>query len=193
MLGNGTDVIYPPENQYLYEDVAAAGALVSEYPPGTASYRDYFLQRNRLIAALSDLLCVVEARQRSGTMSTVHHAQRYGRPVYAVPGSIFSPMSEGTNGLIADGQAAPALSADGLLKALGLPGRAEPAPAAAAAPTPLLAEDTALLEHIGARPVAFERLCAESGLGVGELLAGLTRLELAGQITALAGRRYQRR
>ena len=193
VLGNGTDVIYPPENQYLYEDVAAAGALVSEYPPGTASYRDYFLQRNRLIAALSDLLCVVEARQRSGTMSTVHHAQRYGRPVYAVPGSIFSPMSEGTNGLIADGQAAPALSADGLLKALGLPGRAEPAPAAAAAPAPLLAEDTALLEHIGARPVAFERLCAESGLGVGELLAGLTRLELAGQITALAGRRYQRR
>ena len=169
------------------------GAVVSEYPPGTASYRDYFLQRNRLIAALSDLLCVVEARQRSGTMSTVHHAQRYGRPVYAVPGSIFSPMSEGTNGLIADGQAAPALSADGLLKALGLPGRAEPAPAAAAAPAPLLAEDTALLEHIGARPVAFERLCAESGLGVGELLAGLTRLELAGQITALAGRRYQRR
>lgn len=195
VLGTAIDQTYPAVNRRLRAEMERQGAVVSEYPPGTASYRDYFLQRNRLIAALSDLLCVVEARQRSGTMSTVHHAQRYGRPVYAVPGSIFSPMSEGTNALIAQGQAAPALSADGLLKALGLPTRSEPenAPAGAAAPAPLLAEDAALLEYIGARPVAFERLCAESGLGVGELLAGLTRLELAGQITALAGRRYQRR
>ena len=195
VLGTAIDQTYPAVNRRLRAEMDRQGAVVSEYPPGTASYRDYFLQRNRLIAALSDLLCVVEARQRSGTMSTVHHAQRYGRPVYAVPGSIFSPMSEGTNALIAQGQAAPALSADGLLKALGLPTRSEPenAPAGTAAPAPLLAEDAALLEHIGARPVAFERLCAESGLGVGELLAGLTRLELAGQITALAGRRYQRR
>ena len=196
VMGVPIDRTYPAANAALRQQIERKGCVISEYPP----YSEYigptcFLQRNRLIAALSDLLCVVEARQRSGTMSTVHHAQRYGRPVYAVPGSIFSPMSEGTNALIAQGQAAPALSADGLLKALGLPTRSEPenAPAGTAAPAPLLAEDAALLEHIGARPVAFERLCAESGLGVGELLAGLTRLELAGQITALAGRRYQRR
>ena len=83
------------------------------------------MQRNRLIAALSSAVLVVEAREKSGTMSTVAHAERYGKPVYAVPGSIYSPNSAGTNGLLRDGRARAVAGAADLLAALGLHSRQE--------------------------------------------------------------------
>ena len=103
VLGNGLDVIYPPENQYLYEDVAAAGALVSEYPPGTLPEAKHFPVRNRIMSGLCVATLVVEAPARSGALITAGTALEQGRDVFAVPGPIDAPTSVGCNRLIRDG------------------------------------------------------------------------------------------
>lgn len=94
---------YPANNRQLLEVVERYGAVVSEYPLDTEPEKAYFLQRNRLIAGLSQGVLVAEARHHSGTMSTINFAAEYGRDVFAVPGSIFSPLSGGTNALLAEG------------------------------------------------------------------------------------------
>lgn len=103
VLGNGLDVVYPPENRYLYEDVAAAGALVSEYPPGTSPEARHFPVRNRIMSGLCAATLVVEAPARSGALITAGTALEQGRDVFAVPGPIDAPASVGCNRLIRDG------------------------------------------------------------------------------------------
>ena len=103
VLGNGLDVVYPPENRYLYEDVAAAGALVSEYPPGTSPEARHFPVRNRIMSGLCVATLVVEAPARSGALITAGMALEQGRDVFAVPGPIDAPASVGCNRLIRDG------------------------------------------------------------------------------------------
>ena len=103
VLGNGLDVVYPPENQYLYEDVAAAGALISEYPPGTPPEAKHFPVRNRIMSGLCVATLVVEAPARSGALITAGTALEQGRDVFAVPGPIDAPASVGCNRLIRDG------------------------------------------------------------------------------------------
>ena len=103
VLGNGLDVVYPPENQYLYEDVAAAGALISEYPPGTPPEAKHFPVRNRIMSGLCLATLVVEAPARSGALITAGTALEQGRDVFAVPGPIDAPASVGCNRLIRDG------------------------------------------------------------------------------------------
>ncbi|MGE4276847.1 MAG: DNA-processing protein DprA [Lawsonibacter sp.] len=103
VLGGGVDVPFPSRNRYLYEDVAAAGVLVSEYPPGTANEGRHFPRRNRILSGLSLGVLAVECRPFGGTMSTVNHALEQDRDVFAVPGALDAPMSEGTNRLIQQG------------------------------------------------------------------------------------------
>ena len=103
VLGNGLDVVYPPENRYLYEDVAAAGALVSEYPPGTSPEARHFPVRNRIMSGLCVATLVVEAPARSGALITAGTALEQGRDVFAAPGPIDAPASVGCNRLIRDG------------------------------------------------------------------------------------------
>ena len=103
VLGGGTDVYYPRENRWLYEDVAASGALISEYPPGTENAAAHFPIRNRIISGLSLGVVAVECRERSGTMSTMNRALDQDRDLFAVPGAANSPMSRGTNLLIQQG------------------------------------------------------------------------------------------
>lgn len=103
VLGGGVDVPFPSRNRYLYEDVAAAGALISEYPPGTANDGHHFPRRNRILSGLSLGVLAVECRSFGGTMSTVNHALEQDRDVFAVPGALDAPMSEGTNRLIQQG------------------------------------------------------------------------------------------
>ena len=103
VLAGGVDVPFPFRNRFLYEDVAAAGALISEYPPGTPHRGHHFLARNRILSGLSLGVLAVECRLHSGTMSTVNHALEQDRDVFAVPGAIDAPMSEGTNALIRQG------------------------------------------------------------------------------------------
>ncbi|MBQ2926472.1 MAG: DNA-processing protein DprA [Ruminiclostridium sp.] len=105
VLGNGIDVIYPQGAQSLYEDVAKAGAVLSEYPPGTEPRGAHFPVRNRLIAGLSLGVVVAEGTETSGSLITARWALEQGRDVFAVPGSIDSALSRGPNGLIRRGEA----------------------------------------------------------------------------------------
>lgn len=108
-LGTAIDKTYPASNAKLRTAIEkGGGAVCSEYPPGySGRTTGTFLARNRLIAAQSEALCVAEARTRSGTLNTVGHAERLGRPVLAVPGSIYSALSEGTNELLRTHRAEP--------------------------------------------------------------------------------------
>ena len=103
VVGNGLDVHYPYESRYLYEDIAAAGVLLSEYPPGTEAAGSHFPARNRIISGLSLATLVVEAPERSGALITAETALEQGRDVFAVPGPIDAPTSVGCNRLIRDG------------------------------------------------------------------------------------------
>ena len=103
MVGNGLDVQYPYESRYLYEDVAAAGVLFSEYPPGTEPAPAHFPVRNRILSGLSLAALVVEAPERSGALITAATALEQGRDVFAVPGPIDAPTSVGCNRLVRDG------------------------------------------------------------------------------------------
>lgn len=103
VLGCGVDVAYPPENRKLLEAIAEKGAVISEYPPGTAPQAGFFPARNRIINGLSKGVLVVEAAQRSGALITADYALEEGRDVFAVPGSIFSESSQGTHRLLKQG------------------------------------------------------------------------------------------
>ena len=103
VVGNGLDVYYPYESRYLYEDVASAGILLSEYPPGTEPASGHFPVRNRIISGLSLAALVVEAPEKSGALITAATALEQGRDVFAVPGPIDAPVSVGCNCLIRDG------------------------------------------------------------------------------------------
>lgn len=103
VLGCGVDVVYPPSNRRLYEDIAVAGVLLSEYPPETAAEGWHFPVRNRIISGLSVAALVVEAPVRSGALITARTALEQGRDVFAVPGPIDAPLSRGCNELIRDG------------------------------------------------------------------------------------------
>ena len=190
VMGVPIDRTYPAANAALRQQIERKGCVISEYPP----YSEYvgpncFLQRNRLIAALSSAVLVVEAREKSGTMSTVAHAERYGKPVYAVPGSIYSPNSAGTNGLLRDGRARAVAGAADLLAALGLHTR-QAAPAVAKQPAPLSDTERRVLAGIGPKPVGIEELCVSTGLPMSALLGTLMKLELTGRVYKQPGQRY---
>lgn len=105
VLAGGIDKIYPRESRFLYEDVVAAGALISEYPPGTPHKGVHFPVRNRIISGLSDGVIAVEGKEKSGTMITMNLALEQNRDTFAVPGPADAPMSAGTNRLIRMGWA----------------------------------------------------------------------------------------
>ena len=102
VLGGGVDVVYPSENQQLYEDIVAQGTVLSEYAPGTRPEGQHFPERNRIISGLAQGVVVVEAGEHSGALITARRADEQGRDVFAVPGPIDSQLSEGTNMLIRD-------------------------------------------------------------------------------------------
>jgi DNA processing protein len=103
VLGCGLDRVYPKENSALAERVAASGAVISEFPPGTAALREHFPQRNRIIAGLAHGTVVVEAARRSGSLITARLAGAAGREVFALPGSIHNPLARGCHELIRQG------------------------------------------------------------------------------------------
>ncbi|MGN0708031.1 MAG: DNA-processing protein DprA [Faecalibacterium sp.] len=192
VLGNPIDHTYPASNLQLRSQIEQNGCVISEYAPYTGKMSaNCFLQRNRLIAALSSALLVVEAQEKSGTMSTVDYAQSYGRPVFAVPGSIYSPSSMGTNRLLSEGRARAAFRAKELLAALGLqePSGAE-RPAAPRVPPPLSENERRVLSCIGPQPRGIEELGLRSGLPTPVLMSILTKLELSGQVERRPGAQY---
>lgn len=193
-LGTAIDKTYPASNARLRLQIERelGGAVVSEYPPGyPGRQKGTFLARNRLIAGLSEVLCIAEARAKSGTMNTVEHAERYGRPVMAVPGSIFSPVSQGTNELLRSRRAGVLTQAGDVLSLLGMdPGDQTPAALPAPDLGALSPDARAVLAVLGPQAQTVDAIRAAAGLPVQKVLAALTELEFAGAATAAPGQLY---
>ena len=196
VLGPAIDKTYPAATRRLRKQVEQVGTVISEAGPGQATNAGSFLLRNRLIAGLSDAVCVVEAREKSGTMNTVEHARRYRRPVYAVPGAIFSPLCGGTNLLLEQGQAMAASSPQRILKDLGreptAPQRRTTGPSRQETGA-LSPQAAAMAKVLTARPQGLEPLAAATGLNAGQALAALLELELSGLAVSSAGGQYRSR
>ena len=203
VLGCGLDVVYPPEHAALQRTIVAQGTLVSEFPLGQQPDRYTFPQRNRVIAALSQAVLVVEAGEKSGALITVEHAQDIGLDVLAVPGPIDSEASRGTNGLIFDG-AQPVLDEAGLLALLGVhrPRSTRRAGGGRGAGSRAAGDEAAadgasdperLLAALGRRALSLDELVESAGLDAGRARGGLTVLELEGRVRRVDGGRYARR
>lgn len=187
VVGSGPDRPYPLHHHDLWEEIAAVGAVLSEYPPGTDPARWRFPARNRVIVGLADVVVVVESRQRGGALGTAQLAAERGVPVLAVPGSIRSPTSEGTNGLIADG-AFPCRGVDDVLCSLGMVGDGTPAgPMIVEAPDDRSVAERRVLDALGWAPRTLEHLVATCALGDGELATALLTLQVDGLVRAVPG------
>ena len=196
VLGNGLGVIYPTANRELYRRVAAAGLLLTEFPPGERPTAGSFPRRNRLISGLARVTVVVEAAEGSGALITAGTALDQGREVMAVPGNITSPTSVGANRLVRDG-AAPLLSIDDLLDHFpeavrAAAGAAAVPPVTRPLPDGLDGADRAVADLLGAEPVPLDELVGRSGRSPQELLAVLCALEIAGVVEQQPGRRFRR-
>ena len=192
VLGTGVDLAYPAANAALAEEIAARGLLLSELPLGTRALGHNFPRRNRLISGLAQGCLVVEAALASGSLITARAAAEQGREVFALPGSIHSPLSKGCHALIKSG-AKLAESADDVLSELAAFRRTGFATtrARSGAAADGAAEDP-LLACMGYDPVDVDSLCARAGLPAERVAAELLRLELAGSVAALPGGLYQR-
>jgi DNA processing protein len=215
VLGSGLDIVYPPENEALAADIAAQGALVTEYPFGTPPNAPNFPARNRLISGISLGVVVVEAGEKSGSLITARIASEQGRSVFAVPGAIESAGSRGTNRLIKQGAKLIENVEDILEEILpqaGLPPVVpERPPQFSAAPeavpddpetatapfSPIgggLGEtESKLLSFITREPVDVDTLIARSGLTAHEVQSGLLVLALGGIIRQLPGKMFLRK
>ena len=186
VLASGVDVIYPPEHRQLAERIMESGALVSDYPPGTKPDAPNFPARNRIISGLSLATVVVEAPTRSGALITVGFAADQGRDVYAVPGSILSSASEGTNRLLRQG-ATPLTSAAELLEDLRLTPVAREEPEQVA--FPMTDEERSIYALVTAEPQHIDELAYSAGLTISAASALMTMLELKG-LVANAGAQH---
>jgi len=213
VLGCGLDVVYPPENQKLYEQIPSQGALISEFPLGTPPEAKNFPIRNRIISGLALGVVVVEAGERSGAGITAQIALDQGREVFAVPGPIDSPTSLGPHRLIQDGaklvqdvedifQELPALK-KGQRPLFTAPARVRetsaaegggPTPEEATTAPPVLTSapspEEPLLALLGSDPLSLDELVRATRLRASEVLSRLTILELEGLIRELPGKRY---
>ncbi len=184
VLGSGIDVAYPSGNGRLLERVAAAGALVSEYPPGVPAMPFRFPARNRIVAALAEAVLVVEGAAGSGSLITADHALDLGRPVFAVPGAVTSPLSEVPLALIRDG-AGLVRNAEDLLADLG---RLDPTlPDGRPRPGGLSELERRLLERLSG-PTLPEVLAAGLETDLGGILAAVVGLEVRGLVRMTGGR-----
>lgn len=183
VMAGGVDRFYPSGNEDLLRAVCNQGAVLAEVPPGSAPTRYRFLQRNRIIAALSAVTVVVEARWRSGALNTAHHAETLGRAVGAVPGSVHSANSAGCHRLLRDGGAVCVTDAAEVAELAGPSGSALPDPrhGQAAVQDGLTLEDLILLDALPLRSVtSVEKLSVVAGLAQESVRAGLGRLGLLG-------------
>lgn len=192
VLGSGVDVVYPSENRGLMDEIVSHGAVVSEFPLGTEPYPSNFPRRNRIISGLAEGVVVVEATGRSGSLITANYALDQGREVFAVPGSVGLPNSQGTNRLLKQGaklvervedileefppleESHPGASREG-------EGRCEPA---------LSEEERAIFDLLGKEPVHIDHLITQTGWDASRVSRVLLNLELAGMVAQLAGKHF---
>jgi len=198
VCGTGLDRVYPGEHAALADEIAACGALASEFPTGTPPLAHNFPRRNRLLSGLARGVLVIEAAARSGSLITARLAGEQGREVMAMPGAVHNPLSRGCHRLIKDG-AALVETVDDVLEALGL------RVLAAAADCRARAHDRAdspagrldsgaemLLNALDFGPTDLDRLVERTGLAAQSVISKLQLLELEGRVESLAGGRYSR-
>jgi len=218
VMGTGIDFIYPARNRDLAHQIAQSGALVSELPLGTRALPHQFPRRNRIVAGLARGVLVVEAARQSGSLITARLAAEAGRDVFAIPGSIHSPLSRGCHALIRQGarlvesgqdihdelgrvrrNPVPESPASGRPRRGGTAGHADEARAEAGTENAKMqddtftAEQTAVLDALGHDPVGPDTLHARTPLGIPRINQILLELELAGNIVRLDDGRFQRR
>ena len=191
VLGCGVDICYPRENFSIYEELRRGkqGGLLSELPMGTRPLKGFFPMRNRLIAGLSNLVVVIEARERSGSLITADHALDQGKDIYVLPGRINDPLSRGCNRLIASG-AGIINSVEDILNALQIePGK----------PKAVLVKNLKALANpektvyscLDLRPKYLEDILEETGLTGSEAMHALLNLEMSGLIRQISGQYYE--
>lgn len=184
VVGSGLDVVYPRRNAELWQRVATAGLIMSEHPLGSQPLAWHFPARNRLIAALADIVVVVESQEAGGSLITADEASRRATDVMAVPGPVTSKVSAGTNKLISEGSLIVRDATDVLLR-LGMSNGAR-RKAVERRPRPS-DEDRALLEQFDWQPASFDQLLLRSGLDLYGLSDALDRLCAAGWVDKNGG------
>ena len=189
VIGTGIDLVYPARHRALAHQIAELGCMVSEYPLGTPAISSNFPRRNRLISGLASGVLVVEAASQSGSLITATSALEQGREVFAIPGSIHSPLSKGCHQLIRQG-AKLVESAQDVLEELRWQTKSINA---APQPTPTLigSDDQRLLDAIGHDPVTLNQLVVRTSQSAAILQADLLKLEMQGHIECLAGGQYR--
>jgi DNA processing protein len=191
VLGTGIDKasLYPAQNFHLSEEiVAAGGAVVSEFPPGTPPLKQNFPQRNRIIAGLAQATLVIEANQKSGSLITSRFALEEGREVMAVPGNIFSPASEGPNNLIKSG-AKPIFSADDILESFGVFVEKKDTENGKDL-SQFNIDERKILKHLSCEPTMLDELAGLTKLDMKIINSTLTILEIKKAVKNVGGGNY---
>ena len=188
VLGCGVDVCYPKENKGLYIDLQKHGGILSELPPGTAPLRENFPARNRMISGLADMILVMEAKEKSGSLITATFALDQGKTIYALPGPVTSELSKGCNRIISDG-AVPLLSPKYLLEQedLKLLKNHTNSPSDRVKNEKVLESPEKLLyATVGLFPKSLDTLQAESGMKRTDMVHALVSLEMKGYIREIS-------
>ncbi len=192
VLGCGIDICYPTENFHIYEEIQTSenGTILSEYPPGTKPLAFHFPMRNRIISGLADIVLVVEAREKSGSLITVDHALEQGKSVYAVPGRVTDVMSRGCNALIETG-ANVFTGVDALLEELCVSDKTEIHHTEAEKNGNMLANNVKMVYScVDLEPKYIDHIVEEVGLSYGEVYTALLELELQGLISQISRNYY---
>jgi DNA processing protein len=198
VLGCGVDVIYPRANSKLYQQIISSGALMSEFPMGCQPDPAFFPVRNRVVSGLSLGTLVIEAPRKSGALITANHALEQGREVFAVPGNIYSPYSEGCHRLIKDG----AKLVENIYDIIGelenvLEGVEFGGPAGSAHPeqsvAPMSANEKRIFNFLSMVPEHIDNIAEECDLRAAEVAGALMTLEIKGLVEQVPGKRFIRR
>jgi DNA processing protein len=187
VLGCGIDICYPAENRHLFDQIAAQGAVVTEFGLGERPLPPNFPERNRIIAGLSKGVLVIEASAKSGSLITAHHALEYGREVMALPGRIFDDQYKGTNALIREGAKLVAGIED--IVATCFPDLEPPVNEAVA----MDETENYIYTIMGRERVHIDHLIQKSRLETKQVMAILTRLEMKDVVKPIPGGYYMRK
>ncbi len=190
VLACGLDLVYPPEHKRLAEEITQHGALISDYAIGTQPRSEFFPRRNRILSGIALGVLVVEGDVKSGALITARQALEQNREVFAVPGSIYSPASRGTNKLIQDGEAKPTLEVQDVLAELNLSMAAHQIEMTELMPAD--ENESVILRHLSAQPSHVDDLRRECGLPIATVTGTLAMLELKGLVRQVGRMNYVR-